>query len=76
MTAHVHDSFTAGHRTATLIWAAIAVLALAVLAAVLVLVSTRDDTAPAAPVNGGANPTSHRQVTSNDCGPTRIVHPC
>jgi hypothetical protein len=78
MTAHVHDIFAAGHRTAKLIWAAVALVAFGVAATVIVLMttSTGTDSTEAPPPAGIVNPTTHAQVTNNDCGPSRIVHPC
>ena len=76
MTTHVHDLLAAGYRSTKLIWAAIVVVAaLAVTATVLALGSRTGDASPAAPPTVATQPTSHSQVT-DDCGPSRIVHPC
>jgi hypothetical protein len=77
MTAHAHDILSAGHNGTKLIWAAIAVVAvLAVTAIVLVLVTRATDDSPTAPSAVRSQPVPSSQVANNDCGPTRIVHPC
>jgi hypothetical protein len=80
MTAHVQDVIVTrpNHRTAKLIWNAVALVTLAVafIVTLVVLLNTNTDQAQSNPPAGGNNAgTSVSQVT-NDCGPTRVVHPC
>jgi hypothetical protein len=79
MTAHVQGTIATrpSHRTAKLTWNAVALVTLAVafVVTLVVLLNTNTDQAQSTPTTGGGLGTHQSQFT-NDCGPTRIVHPC
>ncbi len=76
MTTKVQEATTHRpiNRTARLLWSLLAVIAIAATVTAVVLVTTGSAAQPnpAGTGNGGA----HGHVTTNQCVPSRYIHPC